>query len=293
MTRPCGCGGNAIDVCNCVLVPGAGAGISGTGTPEDPYVISAGVAALQVTDTATIDLSLSGDGQVGTPYNVSGAVKRDPASGNLLALTGSGLLVPCTGVQDCVGAAIGVGLQWDVGVRQFKARPSTDAGNIITFGGDGGLYASASGVNPPPQPRGRLGKAASQSIPTGSGITTVIAFDQVITDTGGLFTAVGRLTAPIAGGYTVGTTIQWQNTGANTGHRAVFLRLNGATLIAGEQEQSSPAFSTIQNISTNINLAAADFIEVIVQHSHNVALNVLQATNMSPTMWMFYSTEGV
>lgn len=293
MTRPCGCGGNAALNCNCSIVPGPNTTVTGTGDPEDPYVITAGTAALQVTDTNSVDLTLTGDGQVGTPYNVSAAVRVDPAASNLITVGASGLAVSCPAVQDCVGLAVGDGLAYDNANNVFSVRPSTDVGNIVLIGTDGGVYASSTGVVVPAQPRARLGKVAAQPIPTGAAITTLVAFDQVITDNAGLNTAVGRLTAPIAGGYAVGTTIQWQNTGANTGHRAVFLRLNGTTIIAGDQQNSIPAFSTIQNVETHINLAAGNFVEVVVQHSHSAALNLLVANNFVPTMWMYYATEGV
>lgn len=292
MTRPCGCGGNAALNCNCVVVPGTGATVTGTGTPEDPYVVSAALAALGVTDTTSLDLTLTGTGAPATPYSLSGVVRRDPAANNLLTIGASGLGVSCTAVQDCMSTAMGEGVTWDAVNRQIDVRPSTDPGNIVLLGTDGGVYASATGVVVPAQPRARVGKAAGQSIPTGA-VTTVVAIDTPITDNAAMFSTVGRIRAPIAGGYNVGCTVQWQNTGANTGHRSVFLRLNGTTFIAADQVNSIPAISTIQNVETCLNLAANDYVEIVVQHTQGVATNVLNSNNFVPVMWMYYVTEGV
>jgi hypothetical protein len=293
VTRPCGCGGNAALECNCVLVPGTNTTITGTGNPEDPYVITAGTAALTVTDTSTVDLTLTGNGSAGTPYNVSGAVLLNPQASNLLEITPTGLFVPCTAVQDCVAEAMGPGLVWDAVNRLVMVRISTESGNQTLIAPDGGVYTSFDGTIQPAQPRARIGKAAAQSIPSNGAITTVVTFDQVITDNAGLHTAVGRLTAPVAGGYNIGTTIQWQSTGAHNGHRAVFLRLNGAQLVAGDQRQAAATVSTIQNVSTQMNLNAGDFIEVIVQQTQGAALNLLVANNFVPVLWMYLTTEGV
>lgn len=292
MTRPCGCGGNAAFECNCVLIPGPNTEITGTGIPEDPYVITGSVTQLTVTDTATLDLTLAGDGSA-IPYNLSGSVKLNASAGNLLQVTPTGLLVPCTAVQDCVADAMGPGLVWNAADRRYEVLVSTEPGNTVLIADDGGVYSSPDGTVQPAQPRARLGKAAPQTIPSGAS-TTVIAFDQPITDNAGMHTAVGRLTAPIAGGYTIGSTVQWATLPPNNGHRAVFLRLNGTQLIAGVQEDAAVTVSTLQNLNTCFDLDAGDYVEVVVQQTDSGGpISLLVSNNLVPTFWMYLTTEGV
>jgi hypothetical protein len=68
----CGCSGAS---CGCLIQAGAGIRISGAGTGINPYVIDAtatGISGLmKVSDTATVDMSLTGTGSPADPYNVS------------------------------------------------------------------------------------------------------------------------------------------------------------------------------------------------------------------------------
>ena len=290
MTRPCGCGGNAIDICNCVLVPGANTTVTGTGTPEDPYVVAAGATQVAVTDTPTIDLTLAVNGSNATPWNISAAVNRDPAGANLLELTASGLLVDCADVQDCVGETIGVasGLEYNTATNQLAVNPSSDPGNIILFGTDGGLYANPGGTVLPTQPRTRIGRTTFLDIP--DTVATVVPFDATITDIGAMHTIASRMTCTLAGGHNVGATLQWF--GNATGFRAALLRLNGTTFIAADQRSAAGTASTIVNVSTQIDLAVGDYVEVLAQHTAGAPLRLLQSPNFTPTAWMYYTTEG-
>lgn len=49
-------------------------GISGAGSVADPFIVSATNGQLTVADTSTLDLTLNGNGQSGTPYALSGVV---------------------------------------------------------------------------------------------------------------------------------------------------------------------------------------------------------------------------
>lgn len=289
MTRPCGCGGNAATTCNCVIVPGPNTAISGTGTPEDPYEISSGTTTLAVADTTSIDLTLTGSG---APYTVSGVVRRDPDPDNILAIGPGGVLVSCDAVQDCVGASVGPGLRWDAITRQLTARTSTDAGNVVTFGSDGGLYVDPAGIIIPPQPRARVFRASPQPIATGTGVT-VVDYDTALTDNASMFT-LDRLTAPRTGAWNVGCNIQWANTVAgNAGVRSAFIRVNGVDFLCADQKPAVVGtFTTTCNASTCVDLVAGDYIETIVQHTQGVSVNILSAARFSPTMWMYYVTEG-
>lgn len=138
----CGCTNNA---CACSVIAGTGATVTGTGSVSDPYVISSGGGVFTVADTATVDHTLTGAGTVGNPYVLSSAVKISPAVGNLVTADANGLLLTCEAVQDCVGAALGNGLIYDDAGNAIRARLSTDGGNGMTFGSDGGLYSSGGG----------------------------------------------------------------------------------------------------------------------------------------------------
>ena len=59
--------------CGCAVAAGPGTTVTGTGTPKDPWVISAGDRGyLGIADTATLDLQLLGDGTAANPYVLSG-----------------------------------------------------------------------------------------------------------------------------------------------------------------------------------------------------------------------------
>ncbi|MER7135399.1 hypothetical protein ABT358_02500 [Streptomyces sp. NPDC000341] len=131
--------------CTCRVTAGPGVTVDGNGSAAAPYVISADAAttALGVTDTTTVDLTLTGDGSADAPYDVTAAVILDPAppgGGDQLLQSGpDGLFLECEQVRGCISAGDGAGYDETTGV--VTARPSTDAGNSVTYGADGGLYA--------------------------------------------------------------------------------------------------------------------------------------------------------
>ncbi|MFJ5037928.1 hypothetical protein [Streptomyces parvulus] len=94
-------------------------------------------------DTTSVNNTVSGTGAIGDPYIVSSAVILDPtppAGGTNLIQSGpDGLYVECDQVRDCITA--GDGAAFDQGAGVVEARLSTDAGNILKFGGDTGLMA--------------------------------------------------------------------------------------------------------------------------------------------------------
>jgi hypothetical protein len=121
--------------------------VDGNGSVTTPYVISssatAAPTALDVTDTPTVDLTRTGTGTAADPYDVSAAVILDPAppggGSNLVHAGPDGLYVECADVRGCLSA--GDGIAYDPATGEIAARPSTDPGNTVTIGGDGGLYA--------------------------------------------------------------------------------------------------------------------------------------------------------
>jgi hypothetical protein len=127
------------------VIGGTGTTVTGTGSVSDPYVINAGGSALQVLDTNTVDMSLTGAGTGGNPYVISSNVRVSPTAGNVLTTDAGGLLITCEAIQDCVGNAFDDGLEYDDIANQFRARLSTDGGNSMSFGTDGGLYSVGGG----------------------------------------------------------------------------------------------------------------------------------------------------
>jgi hypothetical protein len=77
----CDCAGGR---CSCGVVGGDGIEITGSGEATNPYVISAVgqplTGQLTVEDTATLNLTLTGDGVLNEPYTISGEVLSAPAS---------------------------------------------------------------------------------------------------------------------------------------------------------------------------------------------------------------------
>lgn len=91
-----------------------------------------------------------------------------------------------------------------------------------------------------------------------------------------------RLTCRYAGKYMVSAAVRWGNN--STGTRRIFLRLNGATLIASD---ICPASNEIdQTITTLYDLAVNDYVEVVVFQNSGGALNVEVQSNFSPEFMM-------
>ena len=108
-----------------------------------------GTTALEVTDSPSVDLTLTGDGSAATPYSLTAGVNLDPAppggGTNLLHEGTGGLYVECADVRGCVSA--GDGLDYDPATGVMEARPSADAGNALAFGSDGGLLVTPGAVS--------------------------------------------------------------------------------------------------------------------------------------------------
>ncbi|MFI0827294.1 hypothetical protein ACH4Q7_22880 [Streptomyces roseolus] len=130
--------------CSCSVVAGPGVTVDGNGSAAAPYTISATPVptALQAGDTATVDNTLTGTGTVGDPYVLTSDVILDaapPGGGtNLLQSGPDGLFVECAEVRTCFTA--GDGIDYDPATGEIAAQLSTDAGNTVAFGTDGGLF---------------------------------------------------------------------------------------------------------------------------------------------------------
>lgn len=142
MAGRCGCGSQ----CSCSVVAGPGVAVTGTGSATDPYVVSSAAgASLQVSDTPTVDMTLSGAGTLMSPYVVSAEVEVSAAPGNTLTVQADGLAVLCEDIQDCIGQALGDGLEYDDAANEIRAKISADGGNELVIGSDGGLWAPGGG----------------------------------------------------------------------------------------------------------------------------------------------------
>jgi hypothetical protein len=148
MAKCCGSSG-----CKCAVTAGPGVTVNGNGSPTNPYIVSATSGtptSVTAADTPTVDTTVSGTGAAGDPYVVSAAVILDPAppgGGSNLAKAGpDGVFVECADVRGCFSA--GDGAAYDPATGEISARVSTDAGNTVAFGTDGGLYAAGGGGAP-------------------------------------------------------------------------------------------------------------------------------------------------
>ncbi|WP_284576844.1 hypothetical protein [Streptomyces sp. 2P-4] len=107
-----------------------------------------GGTIVQVSDTASIDSTLTGTGTALDPYVISSDVRLDPTppdgGTNLIRLGADGLYLECTQVRTCFTE--GDGIDYDPVTGVIAARVSTDPGNVTTFGGDGGIYTPGGGT---------------------------------------------------------------------------------------------------------------------------------------------------
>lgn len=127
MARNCNCDG----VCQCRIVSGGGVNIGGSGTSNDPYVISADpTVPLDAVDTPTVNMELSGDGTTGDPYVLSS--EATVSMGDLTDVTAP-------------GPADGDTLVWSVDHWQPQPPSTVPPGSVST---GTGLAGDGSQANP-------------------------------------------------------------------------------------------------------------------------------------------------
>lgn len=140
-------------------------------------------------------------------------------------------------------------------------------------------------------PAARVHHSVNQSITNAT--NTILAFNSERYDTCAgaadtqhdTATNNSRLTCRYAGKYSIKACVQYAVNA--TGERRLFLRLNGTTIIAGENKDANTGGAgTIMNIACDYDLAVNDYVEVMVHQTSGGALNVEVAANYSPEfMW--------
>jgi hypothetical protein len=120
------------------LQAGAGVSITGLGTEQQPYRITAATSesALNFTDTQTVDLSKTGSGTATSPFEVSARVILDPQGG---------IVAGPSGISIALDTTAGNVLQFVAGkLRASNTVPvSTEANNAVEQRADG-LYVASS-----------------------------------------------------------------------------------------------------------------------------------------------------
>lgn len=134
--------------------------------------------------------------------------------------------------------------------------------------------------------RARVYNSAAIATVSGAALLT-LTFNSERYDEGGLHsTAVntGRLTAPVAGKYSVGASVRWASNAV--GYRQLSLARSGTTSIARQLGPAASGTVTYQSVQTEIELAAGDWIEVQVQQNSGGNLNIEANVESSPEFWM-------
>lgn len=135
-------------------------------------------------------------------------------------------------------------------------------------------------------PATRVYHNINQTIPNST--LTALAFNTERYDSDTMHDTVsntGRITCKTAGIYALGATLQWA---VNiTGTRQIILRLNGATILAGDRRAAFAVDDVQQTLDTHYKLAVNDYIEVLVKQTSGAGLDVTAAAAYSPE---FYAT---
>lgn len=157
--------------------------------------------------------------------------------------------------------------------------------DVVWLAGD-----SASGN---PKPMCRVSNSAAISVANAT--ATAVTFDTESYDVGGMHSTssnTNRITIPSGGGgvYSIGGSIQWA---ANaTGARAVYIRVNGATIIELDEITPFAAATITHGVSTQYKLAAADYVELIVNQTSGGALNTNAAASYAPIFYAHWVGVG-
>jgi hypothetical protein len=141
-------------------------------------------------------------------------------------------------------------------------------------------------------PTARVTRSGAQSIP--DSLNTNLAFDQERYDAAGVHdnaTNNSRLTAPVTGIYAVTAQFTWGGS-AGAGSRFAGVMKNGSTLIARSQQLPG---DDDENITTQVRLAAGDYVEVLVLQTSGGSLTIAangMAQQITPEFSMTWLAPG-
>ncbi|MFC8723766.1 hypothetical protein [Streptomyces bacillaris] len=140
--------------------------------------------AVEGGDSTTVSTEVTGTGGTADPYVVTSSVILDPAppgGGDQLLQEGQdGLYLECEQVRGCFSAGDGAGYDEATGV--ITARPSTDAGNSLEYGTDGGLLVPPGGGDPTAVEGGDSDTVATEVTGTGTAADPYVVTSSVILD---------------------------------------------------------------------------------------------------------------
>ena len=138
--------------------------------------------------------------------------------------------------------------------------------------------------------------SAAQNVPFTDPSETTLAFNTERYDTASMHdnaTNNSRLTAPVSGVYAVTAQLKWSpNT---TQSRQLFLRKNGTTEIGIVDSGAEAGVGQVtQESTTQVRLAAGDYVEVVVAQSTNpqVTLSISKIDESSPEFSMTWLAPG-
>jgi hypothetical protein len=127
----------------------------------------------------------------------------------------------------------------------------------------------------------------SANISINSATLTKLTFDSERWDNDTIHSTssnTGRLTATTAGIYMISAGVQWASN--STGNRELLIKLNDTTYILDKNCTAVTGAGTLMNVTTQYNLAAGDYVELVVYQDSGGALNIVTAGNYSPEFMM-------
>lgn len=170
-------------------------------------------------------------------------------------------------------------------VNSAKVKNGSLTGDDLTDASVGAADLAAGAVTPAKisgVPTARVFHNANQSIANGTFVP--LLFNSERFDASGLHRTdidTSRITIATAGIYLVTGNATWLNN--NAGAREVNIRKNGTTIVARAVQPADPTINTTdQSLTTLVQLAAGDFVELVVRQNSGGALTVTAAPEFSP-----------
>lgn len=140
------------------------------------------------------------------------------------------------------------------------------------------------------KPHCRIRNTANISVPNAT--DTALTFNSERVDVGGMHSTgsnTSRITVPASEGgfYLMGGGVQVASNA--TGHRQVGIRLNGSTFLVASRVAAATSGATVMAVSTGYQLAAGDYLELVVTQDSGGALNAEAGGNYTPEFWALWT----